>query len=704
MEYVTKLVSSQYIQYIMLALRVVTPLIALLIVWRCYTSFKKGLRRYDPVLMLTDVVTGKKFPILYWENSIGRARTCDIFIPDQSISRDHCVLLRRDEGWFVCDTGSKAGTLVNGEKVEGRKLVALGDVIKVGRTELELEKSDIPAKQRRKMFTGFMKTAASPTSLLFMVTLVQISLTVQLMFGTGEITFAPLTSFVALFLLTWLFYFFSTRILHRSTFELETVGLLLSSIGIMLLTGEDADGVLTQIIAMVVGVVLFSVLLIFLEDSDRVTKYRLWLAGGALLLFAINLVLGTEINGSRNWIFIGPISLQPSEIIKIIFIVVGASTLDHLQTKKNITEFIVFGGACLGCLFIMRDFGTACIFFAGFLIIAFMRSGSIRTIALILAVAVLGVVMIISFKPYVAQRFAGWLHVWDHINDSLGYQQTRALTYIASGGFFGMGLGRGYLHFVAAGDSDLVFAMLTEEQGLLMSFTVLFAIALLIMYTRGDVSRSRSTLYSICSSAAAGILVFQMCLNVFGTTDVLPMTGVTLPFISSGGSSMMSVWGMLALIKASDERTYGAKRANHREKKQIKAEIREEKRARVMAKRNGDTYYENDSESYIDNTNSGYGRYNSCDDTPHINEEAFMQGVRGRNPYEGFDNFEDEESFTHEFDADENRSYYDPNDYKKREENRQDPGRHYAQDDDEDVYSESDDTDYDSGRNGRRYR
>ena len=695
MEIITKLVSSDYIQYFTLALRVITPFIALLVVWRCYTSFKKGLRRYDPVLMLTDLASGEKFPILYWENSIGRARTCDITIPDQSISRDHAVLLRRDEGWFVCDSGSKAGTYVNGEKIEGRQLVAVGDVITVGRTQLELDRSDIPAKQRRRMFTGFMKNAASPSSLLFLVTLVQISMTIQLMVGTGELTFAPITSFVALFLATWLFYFFSTRILHRSTFELETVGLLLSSIGIMLLTGEDADGVLTQIIAMIVGLVIFSALLVFLEDSDRVTKYRLWLGGAALVLFAINLVLGTELNGSKNWIFIGSFSFQPSELIKIIFIVVGASTLDHLQTKKNITEFIVFGGACLGCLFIMRDFGTACIFFAGFLVIAFMRSGSIRTIALILAVAVLGVVMIISFKPYVAQRFAGWLHVWDHINDSLGYQQTRALTYIASGGFFGMGLGRGYLHYIAAGDSDLVFAMLTEEQGLLMAFVVLFAIALLIMYTRADVSRSRSTLYSICSSAAAGILVFQMCLNVFGTTDVLPMTGVTLPFISSGGSSMMSVWGMLALIKASDERTYGAKRANHKEKKQIKAEIREEKRAKKLAASGkGDT-----GEVYIPRNNDYY------DDTPHINEEAFMRGVRGRNPYEGFDEFEDEDSYTQDFgynsdnyeDYDEEeRSYYNPDDYKT---DKSDPGRHYADDDDDDYYSNSSRRD-----SGRRYR
>ena len=113
----------------------------------------------------------------------------------------------------------------------------------------------------------------------------------------------------------------------------------------------------------------------------------LWvlLAIGAILLFVANLVLGKDVNGSRNWIFIGPFSFQPSEFIKIAFVFVGASTLDHLQTKKNITEFIVFAAICLAFLFLMRDFGTALIFFACFLIIAFMRSGSFRTIFLILA-------------------------------------------------------------------------------------------------------------------------------------------------------------------------------------------------------------------------------------------------------------------------------------------------------------------------------
>ncbi len=149
--------------------------------------------------------------------------------------------------------------------------------------------------------------------------------------------------------------------------------------------------------------------------------------------------------------------------------------------------------------------------------------------------------------------------MWDHINDNLGYQQSRTLTYTASGGFFGTGLGEGYLHNVAAGNSDLVFGMMAEELGLLLAVITALSMVLWIFYARTDVTRSRSTFYSISACAAAGILVFQSLL--------IPLTGVTLPFISAGGSSMLSVWGMVAFIKASDERTYAIRKSKRRQAK-----------------------------------------------------------------------------------------------------------------------------------------
>lgn len=566
-ELVLRVLNSSLLSTLMLLIRFITPVIALYVIWRCYTSFKKGQRRKDPVIMLEDASTGAAFPVLYWENSIGRSKSCDIVIPDESVSRDHAVLMRREEGWFICDTDSHLGTRVRGKEISEPTLVQIGDKIQIGPTTLILKTTSDANIKKRRFFTGFTGEAASPFRLMLGVTLVQFSMTLQLVLGTGKLLTDPLIPFAVLFLAGWLLYFFSRTILKRVSFEIETVALLLSSIGILLLSGQGLDAVKMQLAAFLIGIPLFCFIVWFVSDLDRVMKSRTVIAVGAILLFAVNLLIGTTVYGSKNWIIIGPVSFQPSELIKIAFIFVGASTLDRLQTKKNLTVFIAFAGACLACLFIMRDFGTALIFFACFLIIAFMRSGSFRTIFLILAAACFGVFLILQFRPYVAQRFAGWMHVWEHTQDSLGYQQVRTMTYIASGGLGGMGLGNGCLKYVAASDSDLVFGMLCEEQGLLMGLVVLFALALFVLYARSDVTRSRSTFYAIASCAAAGMLLFQTCLNVFGPTDILPLTGVTLPFISSGGSSILSTWGLMAFLKASDERTYAAKRGGRRSAK-----------------------------------------------------------------------------------------------------------------------------------------
>ena len=574
MDVILEFLQSGVLPTVLLIVRALVPLLALYVVWRCYTSFKKGQRRRDPVIMLWDEASGTRFPVLYWENSIGRSRSCDIYLPDPSASRDHAVLLRRDEGWFICDTGSKSGVLVNGKKIEDRKLVSIGDTITMGSTTLTMWNADQKPLERRRFFTGFSREAASPLRLMLAATFTLLLVALQGLCMDGELHPEQLIPFAAVLVMGWGLYIFSIGVMHRVSFEIETVAFLLSGIGVQLLSAFDIEGITTQLAAMLLGMLLFCFMIWFMGDMDRVAKCRLWIGLGAILLLGATLVLGTNTYGSTNWIRIGPLSVQPSEFVKIAFIFVGTSTLDRLQTKKNIGEFLIFTGACIGLLALMPDFGMALILFATFLIIAFMRSGSVRTIALVLAGAVLAVLVVLTVKPYVLDRFMGWGHVWEHINDNLGYSQTRTLTYLASGGLFGVGLGNSYLASVFAADSDLVFGLLCEEQGLLLGLVILLAFVLWIFYARSDVTRSRSTFFSIAACAAAGMLLFQTALNVFGATDVLPMTGVTLPFISSGGSSMISVWGMMAFLKASDERTYAARRASRRSLRGIAALVR----------------------------------------------------------------------------------------------------------------------------------
>lgn len=560
MEQIGAFFESEVAPAALLIIRIIVPLLAGYVSLRCYTSFKAGQRRRDPVVMLLDEGSGARFPVLYWENSVGRSRSCDICLPVAGVSRDHAVFMRREEGWFVCDTGSKGGVLVNGRKISGPRLVRIGDSMTFGGVTLTLyNTSGLPEKKRR--FQAFLRgQAASPFFLMLTASVVHLLMALEACVTKEGFDPMLLLPELGVLVLGWGLYTYSMAAQHRISFEIETIAYLLSGIGINLLAATDLSAARTQLAAMFIGIVIFCFLIWFMNDMDRVAKFRLPIGIGALCLFVLNLVLGTTSFGSKNWIYIGPISIQPSEFIKIAFVFVGTSTLDRLQTKKNITEFLVFTGACIGFLFLMRDLGTALIFFATFLIIAFMRSGSVRTIVLILAAAALGVFLILTFMPYVADRFSSWGHVWEDPYDS-GLQQTRVLTYTASGGLFGMGLGRGYLKHIFAADSDLVFGLLCEEQGLLLGLIVIMGIAGFTLYARSDVTRSRSTFFSIGACAVAGLLLFQTCLNVFGVTDILPLTGVTLPFISAGGSSMASTWGLMAFLKASDERTYAVRRA-----------------------------------------------------------------------------------------------------------------------------------------------
>ena len=165
----------------------------------------------------------------------------------------------------------------------------------------------------------------------------------------------------------------------------------------------------------------------------------------------ITLVIGSRKYGAVNWISIGPMSFQPSEIAKICYIFAGSATLERLFRRRNLTLFIVLTGVCIGLLGIMSDFGTAAIFFITFLVIAYLRSGDWATLSLICGGAVFGAGIIVKFKPYILSRFASWGHAWEAASTT-GYQQTRTMSAAASGGLLGMGAGNGWLHRVPAAE------------------------------------------------------------------------------------------------------------------------------------------------------------------------------------------------------------------------------------------------------------
>ena len=546
-----------------IALRIMLSIYALVIIYQCFAAARRHRRPEKPLVTLQIKDTGQKIPVLFWENSIGRSKGSDIRVSDISVSRDHCVLLRRKEGWFVSDIGSKFGTFVNGEECQGRTKVIIDDEITVGNTTFILKRGD--EYQERLRPSWFFSKASDkgslkPYKLMILITFFHLFMAVEACFSNEIQDFVPLYIFGAMEIVMWTFFCISSYALNRVNFELEALACFLSGISVLLLVRQEVRSAIVQLIAMAIGMIVFAIIVKFIEDPDRVNSWRLYIMIAAVGLLAVNILFGRVTNGAANWISIGGISVQPSEFVKVAFIFVGAAALDKLQTRQNFFLFIGFSAICVGALALMGDFGTALIFFATFLLIAFMRSGDFKTIILALAAAAFAVFIVLNIKPYVADRFSAWGHVWEHTQDSGGYQQVRVMTYMASGGLFGVGVGNGYLKYVFASESDLVFGLLAEEMGVIIAFAIAAAIIALAFYARAITTRSRSSFYAISACCAAGLMVVQAALNIFGITDILPLTGVTLPFLSAGGSSMISCWGLLAFIKAADERTYAAKR------------------------------------------------------------------------------------------------------------------------------------------------
>lgn len=392
-----------------------------------------------------------------------------------------------------------------------------------------------------------------------LITAFQVFCALQILLNSSE-EIVPATIFIVFgsyVLIEWVYFIVFAGFLRRKSFEVELIAFFLTGIGLALTTSVYPDKAYTQLIAIILGLVVFNAVLWVLSDIDRVVKLRIPVAVLSLGALLFTLVFAKEINGARNWIVLGNglLSIQTSELVKVAFVFVGAATLENLQSTKQLTKYIIFSVTIIGMLFVMKDFGTALIFFFTFVMIAFLRSGDIKTIFLISAGALMGGIGVLTFKPYVARRFETYRHVWEFADDK-GYQQVRLLIYSVSGGLFGLGLGNGKLRYVYAATEDLAFGMVCEEFGMITAFAVLLTFVALVVYSIRYSVAARSSFYSIAACAASVLLLSQASLHVFGVTDLLPWTGVTLPFISRGGSSMMCCWGLVALIKAIDVKTY----------------------------------------------------------------------------------------------------------------------------------------------------
>jgi cell division protein FtsW (lipid II flippase) len=321
-----------------------------------------------------------------------------------------------------------------------------------------------------------------------------------------------------------------------------------------------------QLVWMTIGVVLCLLLLWLLRDHRRLQRYTYsaMAAGLVLLLLPLVPVLGKNINGSRIWIGIGPLSFQPGELAKILLALFFAGYL--VQTRdalslvgrrvlgfsfpraRDLGPILVAWLASLGVLVFERDLGSSLLFFGLFVALLYVATERISWIAIGLSLFVAGCYVAYLLFGHVQQRVLLWLHPFSQRALEVSDQIVRGLYGMANGGLIGTGLGRGRPDLNYYAESDLIVPSFGEELGLAGVFALLLLYLLLVERGLRTALGVRDGFGKLFATGLSFTVALQCFVVVGGVTRVIPLTGLTMPFLSYGGSSLVANWAILGLL------------------------------------------------------------------------------------------------------------------------------------------------------------
>lgn len=346
---------------------------------------------------------------------------------------------------------------------------------------------------------------------------------------------------------------------------------LLNGLGYVFIARLDTELAAQQAVWTFLGVVLYIATLALFRQSRDLERYRytLLLLGLVALLLPMLPVIGSEVNGSRIWVRIGPVGFQPGEFAKIALAIFFASYIVEnrellrsgtwrvgplrLPEPKHAAPLALAWGAPLLVMVIQRDLGTSLLFFTLFLITIWVGTGRLTYLVMGLGLFGGGAYFMWRRFSHVQNRVDAWLRPFD---DPLGggFQIVEAQFGLASGGLTGTGPGRGFPQRVPFAETDFIFSTIGEELGLFGATAVLMAFIVMIGSGLKAAIGATRPFSKLLATALVGLLAVQTFIIIGGVIRVLPLTGVTLPFVSYGGSSLLANYALLAIVmRISDE-------------------------------------------------------------------------------------------------------------------------------------------------------
>lgn len=345
----------------------------------------------------------------------------------------------------------------------------------------------------------------------------------------------------------------------------------LSGIGITFVTRLQPDASLGQVIFLFLGVALMVGTLAVVKNLEVIKRYKYVLGIAGIILLVLPMFIGTEIYGSKLWIKIGGFQFQPGEFAKVLIVLFLAGYLAENRELLSISNRTVLGikfprlrllyplfivwGVCLLVVAFERDLGSALLFYTIFLIMLYVATGRVSYVIIGLALLAVGAFGMYQIMSHVQVRVAIWLDPFSDAQN-LGYQIVQSLFSLADGGLAGVGIGKGMADIIPVVASDMIFAAIGEEMGLLGGSAVLLLFMLFAVRGLTTAARAKSDLAAFSATGLTAAISFQAFTIVGGVTKLIPLTGVTLPFMSQGGSSLLASFVIVALLlRAGDEAT-----------------------------------------------------------------------------------------------------------------------------------------------------
>ena len=345
-----------------------------------------------------------------------------------------------------------------------------------------------------------------------------------------------------------------TRLLKVNDIQLFDLVNMLLVIGLISLYRLNPEYATKQSVFALLGDSMYFVLFYFLKRVDLKKDYTIHLASIILGTLIITQLWGVEVYGSKNWLEIMGYRFQPSEFLKILFIVYISTILSKELTKNNMIYSSTSIFIAVAFFALQRDLGSALIFFAVYLILMFVIDDKVYP-TLISAASALVMAGISYFVfSHIKSRVEAWLNPWKYVSDK-AYQVTQSLFAIASGGLLGTGLNLGYPKYIPAVHTDFIFSAICEEVGIISGIIIILLLCMVTIIGLNYSKNCEKLVNKLICLGLSSMTGIQTLIIIAGVLNIIPITGVTLPFVSYGGSSLISQTiniGLLLFINANE--------------------------------------------------------------------------------------------------------------------------------------------------------